>query len=247
MKPAPFTVGESVIIGDAMGISRAIRNKPGTVARVEPIGATHAVYVAVDGATVPEIAFLPHELSRPNFATAPNTRLSTAERNEARRRSPLNMKNPGDERTEKQKQAEAEGWLRSIGYGVLGVGQTRRQAVCYVCLRESGGNFKMARVFCPKHRTPVYSMDTGNDEGVADWQVRHPANWPPQAVLCVEWKRDDKSRIRPEQAKLAEAGWSVIVDSKMDLAEALYRYEDELLRIPVNAWIIAALPKGETV
>lgn len=167
----------------------------------------------------------------PDVPLAYLRQLRTSDHAATARRPVLNLHAPKDERLEKEKQAECESWLLSMGYHVLGIGQTRRQAVCPQCLKENGGNWQKARVFCPTHRVPVYSLDTGNTEGAGDWIVRHPERWPVHASLGMEWKRDEKSRRRKKQVQLSEAGWYPIVDSRLDCARAILAFESEVLRI----------------
>jgi hypothetical protein len=152
------------------------------------------------------------------------------------RRPVLNLHSPKDERSEKEKQAECESWLLSCGYHVLGIGQWKRQAVCTNCTnqnRRQSGNPKepLVKVFCRGCGRPAYALDTGNTEGAGDWIIRHPDRWPVHAVLCQEWKRDEKSARRQKQVELSEAGWYPIVDSRLDCARAILAFERDVLRV----------------
>lgn len=163
---------------------------------------------------------------------------ATGEKKSQKRRGVLNLHEPKDDRSEKEKQAEAEAFLLSMGYAVLGVGQHRSAAKCYECAAGIRNGKKLfggtvprnaGVVLCPFHKKPVYSPDTGSSEGVSDWQIRSVARWPRHAVLLVEWKRNNTARRRTKQIELSANGWYPIVDNLNSLCAEIVHFEDSIL------------------
>lgn len=130
-------------------------------------------------------------------------------------RSPLNLHNPVDTRSERQKQDEGQAWLVARGYRVLVAGQYVRKVMC-----DCGcGNW-----FWPK--------GFGNTVGMPDTCVFHPVRWTARGarvpVLFQEWKRDEKADRKPEQEALAQSGASVFVWSLSTMLSDLVAFEREL-------------------
>lgn len=155
------------------------------------------------------------------------------------RRSPLTLKPDADNRTEQQRQQEGITWLRERGYVVLVVGQFLKRSKCEKC-----GEWGFP--------TGGY----GNQRGVMDTLVSHPAHWGEagkvRAILGVEWKRSATEPKRtPEQLELQSAGISVIVWSVPMLAKAIYEFERQWIPAgahpEVESWLSrhGLLPEGE--
>lgn len=142
-----------------------------------------------------------------------------------KRRSPLTLKPPADDRTERQKQDEGQEWLTRRGYTVLVVGQYMKKVRCEGC-----GNWFWPEGF-------------GNSVGTPDLLVTCPSRWPVRTWTVLEYKKDEKAPRGQKQVELVEAGSSVFVWSLPMLKAALLEVETALGIEPHPD----LLPKAESV
>lgn len=225
MNPVPLAIGDTVRLRASPGVFAPYRGKTGTIHKITPapaVGGFCDVVFAMDeqtGATM-------------HVRDIPCTYCEKAPAKRSRRGA-LYLHEPKDTRSEAQIQADCSAWLHSLGYRVLGVGQYRKQAVCFRCSsqRKQSGDAGLVRVSCPFCHAPVFSPDTGSSVGYPDTSVRHPERWPRNAVLLQEWKKDAKADRRAKQLELEAAGWSDIVCSRREAAISIRRFEREVLGI----------------
>lgn len=157
-----------------------------------------------------------------------------------RKPAPLRLSMPADTRTEAQRQTEGVKWLRSMGYNVDLVGQSRRPTQC--------PNTKCRTMVFPKG-------DVGNTVGVADTKINHPKRWQsPLIEMPIEWKDCPdpgtekgrhaqwfKSGERKEQEARFLAGRIVVVWDLLSLAQAVARFETDVLDIELDPMMAALI------
>lgn len=128
-----------------------------------------------------------------------------------KRRPSLRMQVQAPEISEKQREKNATGTLRSLGYTVKHLG-------------------KPIPVTCknPKCRTFQWAKTTGNSTGVADLLVTHAVYWPAKCWIMIETKKSDKADRSEEQIKLAEAGLSTFYVTEEEAVRTIIAAEQRM-------------------
>lgn len=215
--PPDLATGDLVVLRTAPGRLARARGLVGRIVRFEAAARIQVVDVRFDDGTGE--GHLEPDIPLAYLEKAPPDR--------AKRRGVLNLHAPKDTRKEAEKQAEAKAWLEARDYLVTEIGQFRSAAVCWKCTRERAattGDSRPVKVFCPVHRSPVFSPDTGSDPGATDWEVTRP-DWPYLMLIGMEWKRDGKAHRRPEQIERERLGRSVFVWSLAMCLQAVHAFE----------------------
>jgi hypothetical protein len=144
------------------------------------------------------VATITYETEHP-LEDIPLAYLVPAPADKPKRRSPLNLHEPADDRSEAERQREMVTWLAVNGYLVLETGKARRMVKCQDC------------------GTSFYPTGwQGNTPGCPDLFV-HGLHWPALMWLGVDVKAGRNAEIRPEQKRLMDQKAITIVTNLPEL------------------------------
>lgn len=166
-----------------------------------------------------------------------------------RKSAPLYLRTVQDTRTEAERMDAGCALLARCGYDVLRIGQSRQAAICHKCTRENRGKF--VRIKCKTCGSDGFSPSTQSTAGTPDTMVSRDC-WPWGTWLGIEWKAGPKGERTKEQKELEARGRIVVVWDDQSVADAVCRYERDVIGIapaPMLAgWIKsgpAATPKEQ--
>jgi hypothetical protein len=205
--------GRGLIVCPAIGTPVMLIAYPGPLRRFQGVQGT----VTADHGAVAEVRFEGEEKPVPVAAAYVQTVTKP------KRRSPLNLRTPADNRSEAVRQAEGVKWLEKLGYEVQQTDTHRGRAICGKCSRTEGRPVFAA---CPHCHAPGFSPTTGADAGLEDTTVQH-LRWPGKPVpsMPVEWKAGPDAPRRPAQIRRERLGLIVVVWDLPSLAAALVEFE----------------------
>lgn len=149
-----------------------------------------------------------------------------------KRRGPLYLKSPGDERDEATRMSDGLAFIALLGYRSLRVGQGRAAAICHACSRRSreNGGPGMVRIHCKDCGGEGFAPSTNSTPGTPDSFVWHD-RWRGSTMLPVEWKDAENGRRSEEQATLEDEGRIVVAWDTPSLCWHIAAFEEEVLHL----------------
>jgi hypothetical protein len=188
-------VGQSVTLRP--GVPKAFANLVGAIGVVAGITEDKRCPVAT-------VTYDDHRI----LEDVPTAYLIPAPSDKPKRRSPLNLHEPKDERSEAERQREMVTWLAINGYLVLETGKARRMVKCEDC----GNSF--------------YPTGwQGNTPGCPDLFI-HGLHWPALMWLGVDVKAGHSAEVRPEQKRLMDQKAICIVTNLPELRRLIADREE---------------------
>jgi len=179
------------------GVPKAFANLVGAIGKVARITEDKRCPVAT-------VTYDEH----PVLEDIPLAYLVPAPADKPKRRPPLNLHEPKDERSESERQREMVTWLAVNGYLVLETGKARRMVKCQDC------------------GTSFYPTGwQGNTPGCPDLFV-HGLHWPALMWLGVDVKAGHNAEIRPEQKRLMDQKAITIVTNLPELRRLIADREE---------------------
>lgn len=221
-------VGDTVrfVTGTANGIFQAARGLTGRVLLVlpdSPFVRAHVLFQRPDGSDLEmhdiPVAYLLRVEPTTSTDCAPAGGAQNAPT--TARRPRLKLTHPRDERTEAQRMDAGLSWLRSLGYGVLRVGQGRAAAICHACSRQAG---RLVQIHCVRCGSRGFAPSTNSTAGTPDSFV-YREDYPVGTMLGMEWKDGPRGQRTTEQAQLEASGRIVVVWDEASMAEAVVCFE----------------------
>jgi hypothetical protein len=131
---------------------------------------------------------------------------------EVKRRPPLNLHAPQDDRSEAERQKEMVAWCQANGYLVLETGKARKMVRCNTC-----GTVEYPRGW------------QGNTPGCPDLFV-HGLHWPALLWMGVDVKAGAKAEVQPEQKRLVDQNAIAIVTNLPEMVRLLRDREEHIFK-----------------
>jgi len=181
-----FFVGQAVTLRP--GVPKAFANLVGAIGKVAGITEDKRCPVAT-------VTYDDHRI----LEDVPTAYLIPAPLDKPKRRSPLNLHEPDDKRSEAERQAEMVAWCAGNGYLALETGKARK------------------RINCPDCNGWFYPRGwQGNTPGCPDLFI-HGLHWPALMWLGVDVKAGHSAEVQPEQKKLIDHKAIAIVTNLPEL------------------------------
>lgn len=221
--PAP-THAADLKPGDAVTLTcapsmktRHLIGRPAEIMTIETVVAGGRGHRVATIRCVSEDGVTPGDLVQDVFASY----LRPLAKEKQKRRPPLRLHAPKDDRSEAERMAEGLALIRGWGYEYLGVGQSRKAAICHQCTRKAK---RRVRIVCKDCGSFGFSPSTSSTPGTPDSFAWHPT-YPGLLMAPIEWKDGPNGDRTDEQAALERAGRIAVVWDELSLCRALHSFE----------------------